>query len=73
MNNDNEDIEGGSSGSLSGVLYFPEANLKFAGSFSGANASTVIVANTVTLAGNSSLETSLTNPPTWMPTASLLE
>jgi Flp pilus assembly protein TadG len=73
VNNDNEDIEGGSSGSLSGVLYFPEANLKFAGSFSGANASTVIVANTVTLAGNSSLETSLTNPPTWMPTASLLE
>ncbi|RZV39964.1 MAG: hypothetical protein EX271_10390 [Acidimicrobiales bacterium] len=51
-------INGGSSTSIEGLLYFPTQNLEFSGNTTGANACTVVVANTIQLTGNSGLTTS---------------
>ena len=51
-------INGGSSTSIEGLIYFPTQNLEFSGNTTGANACTVIVADTIKLTGNSELTTS---------------
>lgn len=51
-------INGGSSTSIEGLMYFPTQNLEFSGNTTGSNACTVIVADTVLLTGNSELTTS---------------
>jgi hypothetical protein len=75
VNNPHTDsILGGSSTTLEGTLYFPNSTLKYAGNFAGADASTLLIANQVNFIGNSSLQVSPSGtPPTWAPTASLIE
>ena len=50
-------INGGSSTSIEGLMYFPTQNLQFSGNTTGANACTVVVGNTIELTGNSELTT----------------
>jgi len=51
-------INGGSSTSIEGLLYFPTQELEFSGNTTGSNACTVIVADTIKLTGDSELTTS---------------
>jgi hypothetical protein len=49
-----DQITGNTSLNLSGVLYFPNSNLKFAGGSSSSGGSTIVVADTVTFTGGTS-------------------
>jgi Flp pilus assembly protein TadG len=70
----NDSIQGGTTSSLEGVLYFPKSGLTFAGGATSPSTSTLIVADQVSFTGNSSMQVSkATTTPTWMPTAALLE
>ena len=51
-------INGGSSTSIEGLMYFPTQELEFSGNTTGSNACTVVVASTIKLTGDSELTTS---------------